>query len=120
MELIEPDPGYGDDTYLDGFLAKYGTRIHHITLKTPDLEQAVATVRRAGIKPGEPAGPLFFVFSNATSLPAHPPDRASHPRRPLKTEGAIATRLRPKPWLELYGALVLAVTPCGGGSPQNN
>ena len=52
LELIEADPDYGDDTYLGGFLAKYGTRIHHITLKTPlDLEQAVATVRRAGIEP---------------------------------------------------------------------
>ena len=51
MELIEPDPDYGDDTYLGGVLAKYGARIHHITLKIPDLEQAVVTVRRDGIEP---------------------------------------------------------------------
>ena len=52
LELIEPDPDYpAKDIYLARFLAKYGSRIHHITLKVPDLDQTVALLRRAGIEP---------------------------------------------------------------------
>ncbi len=49
------------------------------------------------IEPGEPAGPLFFVFSNATSLPAHPRIGPAVQWRPLETEGAIGR----KPWIPL-------------------
>ncbi len=52
LELIEPDPEYpATDVYLAGFLARYGSRIHHITLKVPELEGTVALLRRAGIEP---------------------------------------------------------------------
>jgi hypothetical protein len=52
LELIEPDPEYpAEDVYLAGFLTRYGARIHHVTVKVPDLDQAVNTLRRAGVEP---------------------------------------------------------------------
>lgn len=61
LELIEPDPDYpSEDVYLTGFLEKFGARIHHVTLKTPDLDRAIATLRQAGIQPiGINREPLF-------------------------------------------------------------
>ena len=61
LELIEPDPVYPpEEVYLTGFLAKYGASIHHITLKVPNLEKALFTLRRGGIEPtGVNLEPLF-------------------------------------------------------------
>ncbi len=52
LELIEPDPDYpAEDVYLAGFLGKFGARIHHVTLKVPNLEHTVDTLRCAAIEP---------------------------------------------------------------------
>ena len=61
LELIEPDPEYPpDQVYLNGFLARFGARIHHVALKIPDLDAGLDTLRRAGIEPvGINREPLF-------------------------------------------------------------
>ncbi len=61
LELIEPDPEYPpDQVYLNGFLARFGARVHHVTLKIPDLDTGLDTLRRAGIEPvGINREPLF-------------------------------------------------------------
>ena len=52
LELIEPDPDYPpEQVYLNGFLARFGARIHHVTIKTPNLDSSLATLRQAGIEP---------------------------------------------------------------------
>jgi catechol 2,3-dioxygenase-like lactoylglutathione lyase family enzyme len=45
LELLEPTASGG---FAAGFLDRYGPRIHHVTLKVPDLHEAVATVEAAG------------------------------------------------------------------------
>jgi catechol 2,3-dioxygenase-like lactoylglutathione lyase family enzyme len=45
LELLEPD---APDGFAAGFLARFGPRIHHLTLKVPDLLEAVAVVEAAG------------------------------------------------------------------------
>lgn len=45
LELLEPD---GDDSFAAGFLQRFGARVHHITLKVPELMPAVEVVRDAG------------------------------------------------------------------------
>ncbi|MEX1177581.1 MAG: VOC family protein [Nitriliruptor sp.] len=45
LELLEPD---APDGFAAGFLARFGPRIHHVTLKVPDLHAAVAEVEAAG------------------------------------------------------------------------
>jgi catechol 2,3-dioxygenase-like lactoylglutathione lyase family enzyme len=45
LELLEPD---SPDGFAAGFLDRFGPRIHHVTLKVPDLLDAVATVQEAG------------------------------------------------------------------------
>ncbi len=48
LELLEPnDP----DGFAAGFLARFGPGIHHITLKVPDLDVALARLRAAGREP---------------------------------------------------------------------
>lgn len=51
LELIEPDPDYPEEVYLNGFLARYGARIHHVTLKVPDLDASLEVLRQTGIEP---------------------------------------------------------------------
>src|SRR5690625_2918515 len=45
LELLEPT---GQTGFAAAFLARFGARIHHVTLKVPDLLEAVETVRTAG------------------------------------------------------------------------
>lgn len=45
LELLEPDT---PDGFAAGFLARFGPRVHHLTLRVPDLLDAVATVEAAG------------------------------------------------------------------------
>ncbi|MCC5950427.1 MAG: VOC family protein, partial [Nitriliruptoraceae bacterium] len=45
LELLEP---IGHGGFATGFLARYGARIHHVTLKVPDLLVAVEVVRAEG------------------------------------------------------------------------
>jgi catechol 2,3-dioxygenase-like lactoylglutathione lyase family enzyme len=45
LELLEPD---APDGFAAGFLERFGPRIHHVTLKVPDLLGAVAVVEAAG------------------------------------------------------------------------
>jgi catechol 2,3-dioxygenase-like lactoylglutathione lyase family enzyme len=45
LELLEPD---ATDGFAAGFLARFGPRIHHLTIKVPDLLDAIATVEAAG------------------------------------------------------------------------
>lgn len=49
LELLMPSPDDDDpQSFLRGFLARFGTRVHHVTLKVPDLPQAIATLEEAG------------------------------------------------------------------------
>ncbi len=45
LELLEPTT---DDGFAAGFLRRFGARVHHVTLKVPDLLPAVDQVRDAG------------------------------------------------------------------------
>jgi len=45
LELLEPST---DDGFAAGFLQRFGARVHHVTLKVPDLLPAVELVRDAG------------------------------------------------------------------------
>jgi catechol 2,3-dioxygenase-like lactoylglutathione lyase family enzyme len=45
LELLEPE---SPDGFAAGFLDRFGPRIHHVTLKVPDLLDAVATLEAAG------------------------------------------------------------------------
>lgn len=48
IELITPlDPG----GFLARFLDRHGEGVHHVTLKVPDIERALAALRAAGITP---------------------------------------------------------------------
>lgn len=48
VELVSPNPFQPRATFLDDFLHRFGTRIHHVTLKTPDIVTAIRTVEDAG------------------------------------------------------------------------
>lgn len=45
LELLQPA---GEDGFATAFLDRFGPRIHHVTLKVPDLRDALATVAAAG------------------------------------------------------------------------
>lgn len=45
LELLEP---LREDSFPARFLARFGARVHHVTLKVPDLLEAVEQVRAAG------------------------------------------------------------------------
>lgn len=47
LELLEPDAA---DGFAAGFLARFGPRIHHVTLKVPDLLEAVETLAGDGFE----------------------------------------------------------------------
>lgn len=48
LELVSPNPFQAPATFLHRFLDRFGTRIHHVTLKVPDVLAAAATVTDAG------------------------------------------------------------------------
>lgn len=50
LELLMPselDPS--DDNFVRRFLARFGASVHHVTLKVPDLHQAIDTLRGVGL-----------------------------------------------------------------------
>lgn len=49
LELLMPSPEDDDpESFLRGFLGRFGPRVHHVTLKVPDLPEAIATLEEAG------------------------------------------------------------------------
>lgn len=51
LELLAPPPDAGPDNFVRRFLDRFGARIHHVTLKVPDLAEAIATLRAGGLEP---------------------------------------------------------------------
>ena len=51
LELIGPDPDHADRGRMEGFLAKHGSAIHHITLLVDDVAETVEQLRAAGVEP---------------------------------------------------------------------
>ena len=51
LELIGPDPDHADRGRMEGFLAKHGSAIHHITLLVDDVADTVARLRAVGVEP---------------------------------------------------------------------
>lgn len=50
LEVIGPSPDDAQpDNFLRRFLSRFGARIHHVTLKVPDIHAAVDEVRGAGL-----------------------------------------------------------------------
>lgn len=47
LELLAPPSG-GDGGFVARFLERYGSAIHHVTLKVPDIRVAIDTVRAGG------------------------------------------------------------------------
>ena len=45
LELLAPAPAAGADNFVRRFLERFGTAIHHVTLKVADLHVAIAAVR---------------------------------------------------------------------------
>ena len=45
VELLEPTDTHG---FAAGFVARFGARVHHVTLKVPHLPDAIATIEAAG------------------------------------------------------------------------
>ena len=48
LELIAP-VRIGDGGFMDRFLERFGNRIHHVTLKVPDLHEAIDVLRHHGL-----------------------------------------------------------------------
>jgi methylmalonyl-CoA epimerase len=48
IELVSPLPGREDDSEVSAFLKKRGGGIHHLALRTPDVDAAAAEVASAG------------------------------------------------------------------------
>jgi catechol 2,3-dioxygenase-like lactoylglutathione lyase family enzyme len=48
LELIAPSPRSPGGGFVGAFLDRFGPRIHHVTLKVPDLHEAIAVVRDGG------------------------------------------------------------------------
>ena len=52
LELLSPSPRAADETtFIRAFLRRFGTRIHHCTLKVDDLATALATLQGQGVEP---------------------------------------------------------------------
>jgi catechol 2,3-dioxygenase-like lactoylglutathione lyase family enzyme len=47
LELISPPPGGGG--FVEAFLERFGTGIHHVTLRVPDLGRAIETLEAGGL-----------------------------------------------------------------------
>lgn len=86
IEVLGP---LGEDSFLDGFLAKHGPGLHHVTIEVKDLDAAVAYLReemgiepyrgvwsdgqwrQTFIHPRDSGGVLYQLFE---WLPGHGPD----------------------------------------------
>ena len=68
IELLEPA---GPESAIGKFLAKRGPGLHHVALRVPDLEAAVARLRERGARlihePREGAGGHLYVFVHPAS-----------------------------------------------------
>lgn len=51
LELLAPPEDAGPDNFVCRFLDRFGARIHHVTLKVPDLGAAIETLRAGGLEP---------------------------------------------------------------------
>jgi methylmalonyl-CoA/ethylmalonyl-CoA epimerase len=51
LELIGPDADHADRGRMEGFLAKYGSAIHHVTLLVDDVADTVQRLRADGVEP---------------------------------------------------------------------
>lgn len=51
LELIGPDSDHADRGRMEGFLAKHGSAIHHVTLLVDDVADTVERLRSAGVEP---------------------------------------------------------------------
>ena len=70
MEVVGPDPESADSQRTYDFLNKYGSVVHHVTVLVESVEDAVATLRSAGVRPvgiqlGDPR------YQEAFVLPQH-------------------------------------------------
>jgi catechol 2,3-dioxygenase-like lactoylglutathione lyase family enzyme len=51
LELLAPPPDAAPDNFVRRFLDRFGAQVHHVTLKVPDLMEAVELLRAAGLDP---------------------------------------------------------------------
>lgn len=49
LELLSPSSSAGPDNFVRGFLDRFGSAIHHITFKVPDLHAALRVLEAAGL-----------------------------------------------------------------------
>jgi len=50
LELLSPSPDDASgDNFVHRFLARFGSTVHHVTLKVPDLPSALTTLESAGL-----------------------------------------------------------------------
>jgi catechol 2,3-dioxygenase-like lactoylglutathione lyase family enzyme len=49
LELLSPHRRAEGRDFVTAYLDRFGSRIHHVTLKVPDLAAAIATIRAAGL-----------------------------------------------------------------------
>ena len=50
LELLSPREGSGPDNFVRRFLDRFGSVIHHVTFKVPDLHQALDVLSGAGLE----------------------------------------------------------------------
>lgn len=50
LELLSPPPNPAPDNFVQRFLDRFGAAVHHVTLKVPDLGQAIETLRHADLE----------------------------------------------------------------------
>jgi catechol 2,3-dioxygenase-like lactoylglutathione lyase family enzyme len=49
LELLSPSPRSGGSGFVTAFLERFGAVVHHVTLKVPDLHEALRTVEAGGL-----------------------------------------------------------------------
>jgi catechol 2,3-dioxygenase-like lactoylglutathione lyase family enzyme len=49
LELLSPSPDSGGRGFVEAFLERFGSAVHHVTLKVPDLREAIRTVEAGGL-----------------------------------------------------------------------
>jgi catechol 2,3-dioxygenase-like lactoylglutathione lyase family enzyme len=51
VEVVAPPVEAADKSFVTSFLARFGTRVHHLTIRVPDLHAALATLASGGLDP---------------------------------------------------------------------
>lgn len=51
LELLTPAPKAGEGSFVSRFLQRFGSTVHHVTLKVPDLHAALDVVASGGLEP---------------------------------------------------------------------